>query len=332
MYSSSLNAKYVVKLSEDPNSFQACVTEQLRMSSVYWALTTLHLIDEFDNITTSNSAFSKETLLSFVLSCFHPDGGFGGNVGHDPHLLYTLSALQILFLLDSFNTLSLEQIDLITNYIFSLQQPDGSFSGDKWMEIDSRFSYCAVASLALLGKLDKLDHELTTRFLLSCLNNDGGFGSNPGAESHGGQVFCAIGTLSILNNLDVLSQQQQDNLAWWLAERQDSVSGGLCGRPMKQSDVCYSWWIISALSILNRLDWINTEKLVGYINACQDTEDGGISDRPGNVADMFHTFFGTAGLGLLGFAGVKSIDPTYALPLEIVEKFKLTRQIAIIEE
>ena len=33
---------------------------------------------------------------------------------------------------------------------------------------------------------------------------------------------------------------------------------------------------------------------------CQDEEDGGIAERPGNLADIFHTFFGVAGLSLLG--------------------------------
>lgn len=41
-------------------------------------------------------------------------GGFGGNVGHDPHILYTLSAVQVLALFDKLNVLD---IDKITNCI-----------------------------------------------------------------------------------------------------------------------------------------------------------------------------------------------------------------------
>lgn len=36
-------------------------------------------------------------------------GGFGGNIDHDPHLLYTLSAVQILIVLDA-----LDKIDKTT--------------------------------------------------------------------------------------------------------------------------------------------------------------------------------------------------------------------------
>jgi len=32
-------------------------------------------------------------------------------------------------------------------------QPDGCFTGDEWGEVDTRFSYCALSTLALLGRL-----------------------------------------------------------------------------------------------------------------------------------------------------------------------------------
>ncbi len=40
----------------------------------------------------------------------------------------------------------------VVRYVSSLQQPDGSFFGDQWGEVDNRFSFCAVACLALLGR------------------------------------------------------------------------------------------------------------------------------------------------------------------------------------
>lgn len=37
-------------------------------------------------------------------------GGFGGNIGHDPHLLYTLSAIQVLALFDKIEVLDIEKV------------------------------------------------------------------------------------------------------------------------------------------------------------------------------------------------------------------------------
>lgn len=65
----------------------------------------------------------------------------------------------------------------------------------------------------------------------------------------------------------------RDTLAWWLCERQ-LPSGGLNGRPEKLPDVCYSWWVLSSLSILGRLHWIDSDSLKHFIFACQDTETG----------------------------------------------------------
>lgn len=69
--------------------------------------------------------------------------------------------------------------------VLSLQDPvRGSFRADAWSESDSRFSYCAVSALSLLGQLDKLDQAITVDFVAKCRNFDGGFGMTEGAESH----------------------------------------------------------------------------------------------------------------------------------------------------
>ena len=76
---------------------------------------------------------------------------FGGNVNHDPHMLYTLSALQILLLCGEIDKIDKEKVG---SFIASLQKPDGSFMGDVWGEVDTRFSYCALSSLSILGLLN----------------------------------------------------------------------------------------------------------------------------------------------------------------------------------
>lgn len=159
-----------------------------------------------------------------------------------------------------------------------------------------------------------------------------------------------------------------------LCERQTG-SGGLNGRPQKLQDVCYSWWCLSALSILGRLHWIDQPALADFILECQasclwcpvpiglpagcrlaptstepaprppppardsrrrppprrpppraqDEEGGGISDRPEDQADVYHTFFGIAGLSLLGRCALEPIDPTFALPTSVVARLRAAR-------
>lgn len=37
--------------------------------------------------------------------------------------------------------------------------------------------------------------------------------------------------------------------------------------------VCYSWWVLSSLIIIDRVHWIDKEKLVRFILDCQVTLD-----------------------------------------------------------
>lgn len=99
-------------------------------------------------------------------------------------------------------------IDKVVAYIKSLQQEDGSFFGDKWGEVDLRFSFCAINALALLGRLDQINVESAVGFIMKCNNAiDGGFGSRPGSESHAGLIYCALGALSITGNLDLIDPE-----------------------------------------------------------------------------------------------------------------------------
>lgn len=74
-----------------------------------------------------------------------------------------------------------------TTVILSLQQSSGVFAGDAFGEIDTRFLYCAVNALSLLGHLSDLDVEKTVSYIRLCRNFDGGFGARIGAESHAAQ-------------------------------------------------------------------------------------------------------------------------------------------------
>lgn len=64
------------------------MTEHLRMGGIYWCLTALDLLGKFDTM-------NKQEMIDFVKSCQHPCGGFGASFDHDPHLLHTLSAIQV---------------------------------------------------------------------------------------------------------------------------------------------------------------------------------------------------------------------------------------------
>lgn len=291
------HVKYIESLDNRKDDLEYWLTEHLRLNGLYWGLTALDLMNHID-------ALPRENVIRYVASLQHENGGFGGHTGHDPHMLYTLSAVQILATLDALDAVDTEKIvecelrsfsktlskkkatkqKVYIIDIASLQNEDGSFSGDEWGEVDSRFSYTALSALSILKRLDAVNVDKAVEWVLRCRNYDGGFGSQPGSESHAGQIFCCVGALAIT---DSLHQVDADLLGWWLCERQ-LKNGGLNGRPEKLEDVsvqsntftrytltilplqvCYSWWVLSSLSMLGRLHWIDKDKLISFILSAQ---------------------------------------------------------------
>lgn len=307
--------KYLKSLDSQKETLEYWLSEHLRLNGVYWGLTALCILD-------SKETFQREEVIQFVMSCWdNRTGGFGPFPKHDAHMLSTLSGLQILLTYDAINLITedSEKLDSVVQFIKGNQLPDGSFQGDRFGEVDARFSYNALSALSILGMLSAEVVDPAVEHILKCLNFDGGFGLCPGAESHASMVFTCLGALSIVNKLNLLTLEQIDTIAWWLCERQ-VPEGGLNGRPSKLPDVCYSFWVVSSLAIINRLDWIDSDKLVNFILESQDEIKGGIADRPGNEVDVFHTVFGLAGLSLIGYDNLVKIDPTYCMTYEVTSK------------
>ena len=171
----------------------------LRVSGVYWSLAALSLLLPLDQVVEQmrvvvgkqdegdkDNNSSSSSLLDWLFTCWDDkSGGFGGNSKQDAHLLYTLSAVQILALTGSLQDERL-QTDRIVSFCVSLQQADGSFVGDAWGEVDTRFTYCALSTLSILGRLDAVRVEQAAAYICACRNLDGGFGCVIGAESHAG--------------------------------------------------------------------------------------------------------------------------------------------------
>ena len=61
-------------------------------------MTALHLLGHPEGLP-------RDKTIDFVLSCQHADGGFGAAPGHDAHMLYTVSAIQILATVDALDEL-----------------------------------------------------------------------------------------------------------------------------------------------------------------------------------------------------------------------------------
>lgn len=160
------------------------------------------------DVLGASDRIPAKDVVAFVQSCYVVDaGGYAPSPGNDPHLLSTLSAVQLLVMYDALPPPPL--CAAISAFVADLQEPDGSFRGDAWGEIDTRFSFCALACLKLLGQLDIVRVDDAAAYILRCMNFDGGFGVGPESESHAGQIYCCVSALAIAGTPYVIVGQFQ---------------------------------------------------------------------------------------------------------------------------
>ncbi|SGZ48374.1 CIC11C00000002175 [Sungouiella intermedia] len=301
-FNPDIHVKYVQDLDSKitKQSYEYWLLEHLRLNGLYWGIMALATMNKLD-------ALPQDEVMEFVC------------------LVSTLKLVdsllsRILFIYDRMDALSEHQKTQIIKFVLSLRLPDGSFKGDAFGEVDTRFVFVSVYILTLLEALTKDVADGASEFILRCMNFDGGFGMLPGAESHAAQIYTCVACLALCGDLDKVESRTPA----WLSERQVLPSGGFNGRPEKLPDVCYSWWVLLSLSMLEKAHWISFDRLEKFILECQDLENGGFADRPGNQTDIYHTCFAIAGLSLMApdKYGLRPVDPIYCLPQDITTRIQ----------
>lgn len=207
------------------------------------------------------------------------------------------------------------------DYVVQCQTWEGGFGGEPGAEAHGGYSFCAVATLALL--LENNDTEKKT----SCSPDEQ---KEEVDDDH---------YIKVMRNLDI------DALTAWLTRRQMPFEGGFSGRANKLVDGCYSFWQGSATAIVNRWHdrrrhcqrslnddaWLSTADpeelttppppakdemalnqggkepleclynaamLERYILLCTQDVNGGLRDKPSKGRDFYHSCYCLSGLSI----------------------------------
>jgi len=321
-----------------------------RLTLVHFAVQSLDLLGVFhnDNLLTSSLRISKDAIIEWIHSlytrvdttnsCYNAHVGFKGGTFLGPpmdskggekksdyvgweydhgHIAMTYTALATLATLGD----DLSRIDeqSILEGIKGLQRDDGSFQCiSVGSEHDMRFLYCACAISSMLHNWSAINIPAATSYITSCKSYDGAFALIPGQEGHGGSTFCAVASLKLMGQLEHVLIRDRTwfwSLVRWCVARQIK---GMQGRPNKNEDTCYSYWIGGALSLLlqanasfennssNNNDGeqqsvsdhlLDLTSLKEYVLSCQ-TDMGGFSKTFGAAPDLLHSFYSLAWLSL----------------------------------
>lgn len=77
----------------------------------------------------------------------------------------------------------------------------------------------------------------------------------------------------------VLDGRQVESLKRWCIMKQ---SGGFQGRPNKDADTCYSFWVGATLKLLSSHHLVNPKEDVDFVKSTEDCGQGGLAKFPNN--------------------------------------------------
>ncbi|ORY92371.1 protein geranylgeranyltransferase type I beta subunit [Syncephalastrum racemosum] len=232
------------------------------------------------------------------------------------HITNTYTALISLLILG--DDLSRVDRDAIVESIRCMQQPDGSLGPtEESLERDARFFFSACAVSYILNDWRGLDLDQCIHYARQLQTYEGTFGQQPHMEAHGGSTFCGVAALTLMGK-----QEQgiinKDKLIRWCLSRQTT---GFAGRPNKDADACYCFWIGAALTMLDAFQLTNQDNLREFLAQCQ-TDFGGFGKAPGARPDLMHSYMGVAALSLMGEPGIGRLDVAVNAPATAMARLK----------
>jgi len=318
-----------------------------RMTILYFAVSGLDVLHRLDMIE-----HMKEDIISWIYSnlinCDIDEkhrcgfrasstlkiaGGEAATHVHDyQHIAMTYTALCVLVILgDDLSKINRENI---AKSIRSLQLPSGSFkAAAEGGEDDMRFIYCAAAISNILSISNGIDKDKAVEYIQKSITYEGGIAQGPYLEAHGGSTYCAVASLYLMDRLeDGLSSCQRSQLVRWLVNRQRQ---GLNGRPDKDDDTCYTFWIGGALKLLGASGCVDWNHILEFVLSTHCPETGGFGKWPDTNSDPVHTYLGWAGLslgidGCPAMAGVQPhiqpVDPALNITIRAKEHLESIQQ------
>ncbi len=189
-------------------------------------------------------------------------------------------------------------VDKALQFIMSCYNYDGGFGLLPGQESHGGACYTAIASLALLGKLDILTKKQKSKLARWCLRRQVYYYENNSMAEEGK-----------VKNIEV-------------------EPAGMQGRCNKLPDTCYSFWIGGTLQMLGEewLNMLNKNKLRNYLlKHTQHKRFGGFGKVPGAPPDILHAYFGVCGISLIGQDSqyVKPLNAKFGLAADTVRRTNL---------
>ncbi|KAJ3298935.1 Geranylgeranyl transferase type-1 subunit beta [Rhizoclosmatium sp. JEL0117] len=209
------------------------------MAMTYTALLTLVILG--DDLSRVN----REAIIQALKHCQTESGSFIASVdGAESDMRFLFAACAISYILNDFRGVN---TDRAVTYILKSRTYENAFAQGPGQESHGGSTYCAVASLALLGQLHVIDEfrlELIG-WLLKRQQDDGGFAGRPGKVSDTCYSFWVGASLEILGAYQFSDSQANRKFL----ETTVSSRGGFSKHADANPDPLHSYMGLAGLSI-----------------------------------------------------------------------------------
>ncbi|CAD5216738.1 unnamed protein product [Bursaphelenchus xylophilus] len=233
----------------DPVSNSEVISEyeSAHIAQTYSALCCLLILG--DNL----EQVDRTAALGALRQCQQTDGSFSAFSNQsESDMRFVFCAVSISYILNDFSFIN---VDLLCDFIQKSVSYDGGIGQGPQFESHGGSTYCAIASLCLLGRLwdysvlSKAQLEKLKRWALQ--KQDVGFHGRPNKPDDSCYAFWIGATLWMLNAHHLVDEKA---LRRFLMDAQDDVIGGFAKYVDITSDILHTYFGIAALSIFGEPD------------------------------------------------------------------------------
>lgn len=238
------------------------------LAATYAAISALVSLESAEALTV----IDKNSLYNFLLRLKRPDGSFimhdGGGEADVRGVYCALSVASTCKILDDKLTHN------CTKWILSCQSYEGGFSGFPGCEAHGGYTFCAVASLAILGTLDACNLKSLLRWtVMRQMSFEGGFSGRTNKLVDACYSYWVGGVVPIVQ-AHLMAKTRAANFS-------DSPN---CSNSL--NDTLPTDWLF------------NESALQGYLFFCCQENFGGFIDKPERRRDFYHTCYALSGISI----------------------------------
>ncbi|KAI4320467.1 hypothetical protein MLD38_033943 [Melastoma candidum] len=263
----------------------------------------------------SLSSIDRGALYTFFRKMKQPIGGYrmhdGGEV--DTRACYTaISVASILNLLDD------ELVKDVGSYILSCQTYEGGIAGEPGSEAHGGYTFCGLATMILIGEVDRLDLPRLVDWLVFRQGVECGFQGRTNKLVDGCYSFWQGGTLTLMESLhqlfhgDGLSDSSQSDASELSGDEGHATHDHSCSSHGPENTMASINLRDTSYNFIHGRrkggPLFDSLALQQYILLCSQLRDGGLRDKPGKNRDFYHTCYCLSGLSASQYSSSKDLE------------------------